>query len=387
MKFILIPSFMAGLVSFGAMAQAPATPATNPAPGSNFTVQLAPTNKPAAATNAPAVAPDKGDLSDAMGAYYGNYMVNHLILGLEPKEDLDMGRFFAAYSNVVVGAATAITSAEASKILMQQQTYEREQLPALTNKLMAMGPENKAQGEKFMEEMAGKPNVVKLADGVIYTVIKQGDGATPTSNDTVVLSFRATLVDGKEVWKIERAPGPVTHPLIPPGITEVLTQMKVGSHWVVNLPYTEAYGEKPGLADPRRGYKVGPYSALIFDLELESVQPKPASPPGMPPGMGAGQRPGGPMTMPPNTPVTPPGASAPVTRPVINSGNGHVEQVGQKPHEPHVTLPVTSSPIVRVPSAEEMEKGEQPRVLTDAEVEAAKKAAQTNPPATNAPAP
>jgi hypothetical protein len=34
-----------------------------------------------------------------------------------------------------------------------------------------------------------------------------------------------------------------------------------------------------------------------------------------------------------------------------------------------------------------MEKGEQPRVLTDAEVEAAKKAAQTNPPATNAPAP
>jgi len=367
---------MAGLVSFGAMAQAPATPATNAAPGSNVTMQLAPANQPAPSTNAPAVAPDKGDLSDAMGAYYGNYMVNHLILGLEPKDDLDMGRFFAAYSNVMVGAATALTSAEASKILMQQQTYEREQLPALTNKLMAMGPENKAQGEKFMEEMAGKSNVVKLADGVIYTVVKQGDGATPTSNDTVMLSFRATLVDGKEVWKVAHAPGPVSHPLIPPGITEALTQMKAGSHWLVYLPYTEAYGEKPGLADPRRGFKVGPYSALIFDLELESIQPKPVSPPGM----GAGQRPGGPMTMPPNTAVTPPGASAPVTRPAINSSNAHVEQVGQNPHEPHVTMPVTSSSIVRVPSAEEMEKGEQPRVLTDAEVEAAKKAAQTNAP-------
>lgn len=357
---------MAGLVSSGAMAQAPATPATNTANGSNFTVQLAPPNKPAAPTNAaPAVAPDKGELSYAVGVYYANSMRNDLIskLGLEPKEDLDMGRFFAAYSNAVAGATTTMTSPEAIKILMQQQAYEKEQVPVETNKLMAMAPENKAKGEKFMDEMAGKPNVVRLADGVVYTVTKQGDGVKPTTNDMVTVTFRATLIDGKEVWKVEHAAVPVAHKLIPPGITEVLPQMKAGSHWMVYLPYAQAYGENPALPDPRRGFKVGPDSALIFDLELESVQPRPAPPTGMPPGMGAGQRPGGPMMMPPNTPVTPPGAGAPVTP------------------------PVTSSSIVRVPSAEEMANGEKPRVLTDAEVEAAKKASQTNAVVTNATAP
>ncbi len=357
---------MAGLVSFGAMAQAPATPATNPANGGNFKVQLAPTNQPGAVTTpAPAVAPDKGDLSYAVGVYYANTMRNDIMskLGLDPKEDLDMGRFYAAYSNVVAGAAATMTSPDAIKFLMQQQAYEKAQLPEETNKLMALGPENKAAGEKFINEMAGKPNVVRLADGVVYTVTKQGEGAKPTSNDLATLSFRATLIDGKEVWKVEHAAVPVSHKLLPPGVQEVLTQMKAGSHWMVYLPYTEAYGKDPALPDPRHGFKVGPYSAMIFDLELESFQSRPAPPPGPPPGMGGGQRPGGPLMMPPNTPVTPPGASAPVTP------------------------PVTSSSIVRVPSAEEMANGEKPRVMTDAEVEAAKKAAATNAVVTNAAAP
>jgi hypothetical protein len=42
--------------------------------------------------------------------------------------------------------------------------------------------------------------------------------------------------------------------------------------------------------------------------------------------------------------------------------------------------PVVTSGIVRVPSAEEMQKGEKPRVMTDAEVEAAKNG-MTNTPA------
>jgi hypothetical protein len=52
-----------------------------------------------------------------------------------------------------------------------------------------------------------------------------------------------------------------------------------------------------------------------------------------------------------------------------------------------VPPPVTSSSIVRVPSAEEMQKGEKPRVMSDAEIEAAKKATQTNATQTNAPSP
>lgn len=347
MKFKLIPSLMAGLVSFGAMAQTPATPATNP----NKNMVL---SSPAAGiSNAPpVVAPEKDQLSYAVAVYYANYMRNDLMskLGLDPKADLDLGKFFAAYSNAIAGSPMTMTSPEAIKVLQQQQAYEKEQAPEETKKLMAAGPENKAKGEKFMDEMAGKPGVTRLADGVIYTVTKEGTGVKPGTNDMATVTFRATLIDGTEVLKVEHASIPVTHRLIPPGVTEAMTLMKAGSHWMIYLPYTQAYGENPAIQDARHGFKVGPFSAVIFDLELEAVQPRPAAPAGPPPGMGGGQgmRSAGPMTMPANTPVTP---------------------------------PVTSSSIVRVPSAEEMQKGEVPRVLTDAEVEAAKKAAQTNGPA------
>ena len=165
-----------------------------------------------------------------------------------------------------------------------------------------MGPENKAKGEKFMDDIDKTPGVTKLASGLVYKVIKEGEGVKPAATDMATVSFHATLVDGTEVWKMEHASIPVTHQLIPPGVTEALTLMKAGSHWTVYLPYPPAYGEKPGISDPRHGYKVGPFSALNFDLELESVQPRPAPPAGPPPGM----RSGGPITMPPGTAVTPP---------------------------------------------------------------------------------
>jgi FKBP-type peptidyl-prolyl cis-trans isomerase len=130
--------------------------------------------------------------------------------------------------------------------------------------------------------------------------------------------------------------------------------MKAGSHWKIYLPYLQAYGEKSAVQDPRHGFKVGPDSELIFDVELESIRPSPPAR-GMPPGMG-----GAPMATTPGVTATP----QPAHPPMNTTPPGAV-----------VSMPVTSSGIVRVPSAAEAEKGEKPRVMTDAEVEAAKQEA------------
>ena len=102
---------MAGLLSSGALAQPAAMPATN-----------------TPAEVKPAVAPDKGQLSDAVGVYYANNMKNDLMgkLGLEPKLDLDLDRLFAAYSNVLAGSATAMNTQEAIKVLQQQRRMRRK---------------------------------------------------------------------------------------------------------------------------------------------------------------------------------------------------------------------------------------------------------------------
>jgi hypothetical protein len=122
--------------------------------------------------------------------------------------------------------------------------------------------------------------------------------------------------------------------------------MNSGSHWKVYLPYTQAYGTNAGIADPRHAFKVGPYSALIFDVELESVQRRPAPPVMRQPAPGN------------------PAAPAPA------------RGMGTPPPAAMATPPQTTSGIVRVPSSEEAAKGEQPHVMTDAEIAEAKAAAE-----------
>jgi FKBP-type peptidyl-prolyl cis-trans isomerase len=347
----------AGLLSFGAAAQVN-RPATNTPP-----VAGPPAPPAISAEVKPAEPPDKKELSHALGIYYSQGVTNNMIntMGLDLKNDVDLAVFLEAFSNVVASVPMEMNIEELRKVLRQQDAYHKDKLDAETRKVTATGPENKAKGDKFMEDMAATTNIVKLASGVLYKVIKDGDGIKPRSVDVATLSFRATLIDNTEVWKIEKLPVKVSDPLLPAGVKEVLTMMKAGSHWMVYLPYPQAYGDKPGIPDAKRGFRVGPYSALIFDLEVESVQPMPGSPM-MPPGM-----------MPPAG-MTPPPAAPPT---------------GAVPTITSLPPPVTTSAIVRVPSAAETERGEKPRYVTDAEIEAAKaeaaKKAMTNAPGQNSP--
>jgi len=337
---------LTGLLPFGAAAQMTM-------PANMMPVAASSTNA------APVELPDKGLFSHALGIYYAQGVTNDMAqrkAGLDPKADLDLGKFFEAFSNVVVGVPMSTNMEELRKVLAQEDAYQKQRIEEDVKKLTATGPDNKAKGDKFMDDIAKGPGMTKLASGVVYKVIKDGDGEKPASTDAATVSFTARQVDGTEVWKLEHAGVPVTHQLIPPGLTEAMTLMKAGSHWTIYLPYPQAYGDKPAVADPKHGYKVGPYSALIFDLELEAVQKRPGLPPTrMPPGL---------------SPLPPaPGAAAPAPTGATGPVRGAT-----------ITPPVTSG-IVRVPSAEEMQKGDKPRVMTDAEVEAIKSGL------TNVPAP
>ncbi len=359
MKLRQISFFVAGLLSFGVMAHAQPM-ATNPpvrAPQSPNPPTALSATTAASTTAVPVEAPDKGQFSHALGIYYSQGLTNDMIakMGLDIKTELDMGQFMEAFSNVVAGAPMTIDIEDLRKILRQHDSYHTNEIHIMTNKLLATGPENKIKSDKFMDDIAKTPGVTKLASGVVYKVIKDGDGIKPNAGDAAVMTFHVTRMDGTEVWKVEHIGAQISNQLLPPGIREVLPMMKAGSHWMVYLPYTAAYGDKPGIPNAREGFMVGPYSAIVFDLEVDSVQPRPASMPGMaPPRAG----------MPPMTTV-----------PVPTVGTA--------------TPAATTSGILRVPSGPEMEKGEKPHVMTDAEVEAEKKAeaarqAMTNSPATAA---
>ncbi|KAA6347392.1 FKBP-type 22 kDa peptidyl-prolyl cis-trans isomerase [termite gut metagenome] len=53
------------------------------------------------------------------------------------------------------------------------------------------------------------------------------------------------------------------------GWVEILQRMKVGEHWEVYIPWQSAYGASANSTGTIPGY-----STLIFDLQLEGIQPK-----------------------------------------------------------------------------------------------------------------
>jgi FKBP-type peptidyl-prolyl cis-trans isomerase FklB len=136
------------------------------------------------------------------------------------------------------------------------------------------GKKNEADAEKFMVDNKKKDGVKTTASGLQYKVIKEGNGAQPKSTDTVTVNYRGTLIDGTEFDSSYKRGQPASFPVggVIKGWSEALQLMKTGSKYQLFIPPSLAYGEhSPSPTIP-------PNSALLFEVELMSVQSGPSSP-------------------------------------------------------------------------------------------------------------
>ena len=119
----------------------------------------------------------------------------------------------------------------------------------------------------FLNINKGKAGVVTLPSGLQYQVLKQGEGAKPTSSDKVKCHYHGTLINGtvfdSSVQRGEPAVFGVSQVI--PGWVEALQLMPVGSKWRLFIPSNLAYGEH-GAGDA-----IEPNSALVFDVELLDI--------------------------------------------------------------------------------------------------------------------
>ncbi len=127
--------------------------------------------------------------------------------------------------------------------------------------------QNLDAGRAFMEGNAPKAGVTTLPSGLQYQVIKEGEGASPKTTDTVTVHYRGTLIDGSEFDSSYRRGQPATFRLNTAikGWTEGLQLMKPGAKYKFFVPPDLAYGERGG------GAKIPPNSTLIFEIELQKV--------------------------------------------------------------------------------------------------------------------
>jgi FKBP-type peptidyl-prolyl cis-trans isomerase FklB len=130
------------------------------------------------------------------------------------------------------------------------------------------GAKNREAGNAFLAANASKPGVKSLATGLQYEVLKEGEGDSPRSEDTVTVNYRGTLVDGTEFDSSYSRNQPAVFGVsaVIPAWTEALKLMKPGSKWKIVAPPEIAYGE--GGYPP----KIGPNSTLVFEIELLEVK-------------------------------------------------------------------------------------------------------------------
>ena len=164
-----------------------------------------------------------------------------------------------------IAGKTVLTEAEMREAMTK---FQQEMMAKMQSGQKVDGEKNLKAGEEFLVANAKKDGVKTTASGLQYKVLKSGNGKTPKATDTVKTHYHGTLIDGTVFDSSVDRGEPVTFPVngVIPGWTEALQLMKEGDKWQLFIPAKLAYGERGA------GEKIGPNSALIFEVELLSIE-------------------------------------------------------------------------------------------------------------------
>lgn len=146
-----------------------------------------------------------------------------------------------------------LSADSATKIEQQQYDYYTQQL--------------KTRNADFLKNYAKQKGVKSTPSGLLYKVIKEGDGAMPADTSEVEVHYEGKLIDGSVFDSSYKRGETATFAVnqVIKGWSEAVKLMKVGAEYEVCLPYEIAYGERGTRGIP-------PYSTLIFKIELKGIK-------------------------------------------------------------------------------------------------------------------
>lgn len=129
--------------------------------------------------------------------------------------------------------------------------------------------QNKKAGADFLAANKSKDGVLELPSGLQYRIDKLGDGIKPAAEDTVVVHYKGTKLDGTVFDSSYDRGEPATFPLtgVIKGFSDGLQQVPAGSKVTLWIPGELAYGQRGS------GDQIGPYELLTFEMELQEVRP------------------------------------------------------------------------------------------------------------------
>ena len=139
-----------------------------------------------------------------------------------------------------------------------------------SKKMIEAHLKNDIASKKWLDGIKKQPGVKTDKSGLLYKVIKEGKGAKPTVDNTVVVHYRGTLPDGKEFDSSHKRGEPATFPLarMVEGWKIGIPLMKKGAKYEFWIPSKLAYGKRGA------GKIIGPAQAIKFEVELIDIKAK-----------------------------------------------------------------------------------------------------------------
>ncbi len=173
--------------------------------------------------------------------------------------------YVQAFKDIMSGAEPQLSEEE---LMASMQAFATEMRSRRAEEMEAAASEAKAQGAAFLEQKAQEEGIVALESGVLYEIVEEGEGPTPTAQDTVTVHYSGQLLDGTEFDSSYKRGQPATFPLsgVIPGWRQGLQELPVGTKAKLYIPSDQAYGDR---GQPPQ---IGPGETLVFDVELLGIE-------------------------------------------------------------------------------------------------------------------
>jgi len=177
-------------------------------------------------------------------------------------KEIDSDLFVQGYLNAKDSASLLMDQKDVRKVI--DGYFKNKQSRDLEKKHGAY----KKSNEAFLAENKTKAGVNTTPSGLQYMVLKEGKGESPTKASKVKVHYHGTLTDGTVFdSSVDRGtPSEFGVGQVIKGWTEGLQLMNVGSKYKFFIPQELAYGAQ------KRGPKIKPFSALVFEVELLEIK-------------------------------------------------------------------------------------------------------------------
>lgn len=196
--------------------------------------------------------PDSSKLAYNYGAGMALNFARSIAEAKQMGLDVDFQSFAQALSKVLAGENVGFSVSQAQRFIDNAVAPEEAK---------QFSPESQAA---FIAQAAGLPDAVVTSSGLVFQTLKDGEGDSPTPDDTVRVNYIGRLSDGT-VFDSTEQPIEFKVSNLVPGFTEGLQRMQKGGTYRLFIPSDLGYGERGA------GGVIPPGAALDFTVELLDI--------------------------------------------------------------------------------------------------------------------